>query len=279
MKERLLVVGNLAKDVIGGKEMYGGSAGNLAYGANQMDLDVSVLSVLGRDQFSSEYKEFLLGSGIDLSMTPALLDHLPVCVVSPNGNSWHDNGFFQAFSQLELETAKIDGFRIAHLICCPKKLARQFLARDIDISYEPGQMLVGNPHLFDEELARNSTFIFLNEDEFQTVSSTIISMLTAGLLSRLKALVVTLGDRGSAVYSLVDGVLQSDQYPAFSIPDQFIDPTGAGDAFKAGFFAGIFHGQSLAQSIRIGSIMGATAVSKKGGILKYQLNIQENILP
>jgi len=82
MRERLLVVGNLAKDIIDGEEKYGGSAANLALAASRLGISVGIMSVLGKDKFSVKYRDFLIQNGINLSLTPSVLEQLPVCEVT-----------------------------------------------------------------------------------------------------------------------------------------------------------------------------------------------------
>ncbi len=91
MKDRLLVVGNLAKDVIDGTENYGGSAANLALASKNLGLQVGIMSVLGKDQFSSRYREFLTSEGVDLSLTPNVLEELPICTVVSRENTIADS--------------------------------------------------------------------------------------------------------------------------------------------------------------------------------------------
>lgn len=101
MKEKLLVAGNLAKDIFEGKEKFGGSAANLALAAKRLGINVGIMSVLGKDDFSKCYRDYLLENGIDLSLTSHELETLPVCDVVSKENSisscvWQDNGCEEA---------------------------------------------------------------------------------------------------------------------------------------------------------------------------------------
>src|SRR3989339_319646 len=101
MKENLLISGNLAKDIYDGEEKYGGSAANLALAARRLGINVGIMSVLGNDDFSKRYRDYLLENGVDLSLTSQCLETLPVCEIMSKENSissclWEDNGCEQA---------------------------------------------------------------------------------------------------------------------------------------------------------------------------------------
>ncbi|MFP4546054.1 MAG: PfkB family carbohydrate kinase, partial [Methanomassiliicoccales archaeon] len=49
-------------------------------------------------------------------------------------------------------------------------------------------------------------------------------------------------------------------------PERVVDPTGAGDAFRAGFYAGDYHGYGLRDSAVIGGSSASFAIEAKGGL-------------
>jgi sugar/nucleoside kinase (ribokinase family) len=105
MKEKLLVTGNLAKDVFDGKEKFGGSAANLALAAQRLGIKVSIMSVMGKDDFSKKYRDYLLENGIDLTLTTHDLTTTCVDVISKKTASclWQDNGCEEAMSELNVD--------------------------------------------------------------------------------------------------------------------------------------------------------------------------------
>jgi sugar/nucleoside kinase (ribokinase family) len=80
------------------------------------------------------------------------------------------------------------------------------------------------------------------------------------------ALVVTVGEKGSILYQIKNGQTTSRRFPPSSLFGDFIDPTGAGDNFKAGFLTGLLRGRSIEDCLQIGSDMGAAVLSVQGGI-------------
>lgn len=79
--KELLIVGNLARDLIFGREFFGGSAASIAVNFARLGGKPSLLSVLGRDDFSTRYRHFLQGEGVDMSiLTAQLLEGTPLAV-------------------------------------------------------------------------------------------------------------------------------------------------------------------------------------------------------
>ena len=80
-----------------------------------------------------------------------------------------------------------------------------------------------------------------------------------GLLERARAIIVTLGELGSRVYT-------SDReidIPAVK-PKKVEDPTGAGDSYRGGLISGLVRGKDIEQSARMGSVCASFAVECYG---------------
>lgn len=277
MSERLLVVGNLAKDVMDGREQFGGSAANLALGAKRMGLGVGIMSVLGRDPFSKSYREFLGDNGIDISLTPDTLEELPVCQVVSRQNMiassiWNDNGCHPAMDAMKVVPPMFEGYGLVHLVSCPPKLARNIALTKVQLSFEPGPMLVEDSAYFDKEVARLSTLMFMNEEEFAAAKKNLEEGFeNQDEYHKLLALVVTLGKQGVKLFKQTSGNTIELNIPTPCPHSEIVDPTGAGDNFKAGFLSGYIRGRSLEECVQIGSEMGAACVMQKGGILSDEV--------
>jgi adenosine kinase len=80
------------------------------------------------------------------------------------------------------------------------------------------------------------------------------------IASRVQALVVTLGSEGSRIYT--DGVVL--EIPAIA-PAAVVDPTGCGDAYRAGLLYGIAQGWEWERTGRLASLLGSLKVASRGG--------------
>jgi len=79
------------------------------------------------------------------------------------------------------------------------------------------------------------------------------------LREKVPVVIETLGDNGSAVYA--DGIKHAI---GIAWAEEVVDPTGAGDAYRAGLLAGIARGFSITIAARMGATAASYAVEKKG---------------
>ncbi|HTY99113.1 MAG TPA: carbohydrate kinase family protein, partial [Rhodocyclaceae bacterium] len=137
--------------------------------------------------------------------------------------------------------------------------ARQFHDAGIPFVFDPGQ---GLPMFDGDELLN-----FLKLADYCTVNDYEAKLLcerTARSLDELarevKALVVTLGGRGSEIYC--DGGRIA--IPCVAV-EEVVDPTGCGDAYRAGLLYGIARGWPWLKTGRLASLMGAVKIGHRGG--------------
>jgi adenosine kinase len=137
--------------------------------------------------------------------------------------------------------------------------ARELQAAGIPFIFDPGQ---GLPMFSGEELARfvaMASFVTVNDYEGEMLQERTGKRLEE-LARQVKALVVTLGARGSLI--MTDG--QRIEIPVVK-PEQVLDPTGCGDAFRAGLLYGIAAGFDWAVSGRLASLLGSIKIAQRGG--------------
>ena len=76
----------------------------------------------------------------------------------------------------------------------------------------------------------------------------------------MEAVVVTRGPEGSSVYAAGGRI----DVPAVK-PEALVDPTGCGDAYRAGLLYGMARGWSWEKSARLASVMGSIKIAHRGG--------------
>ena len=82
----------------------------------------------------------------------------------------------------------------------------------------------------------------------------------SALAERVQALIVTLGAEGSVIHA--DGATYA--IPAVK-PQAVVDPTGCGDAYRAGLLYGIAQGWDWQRTGQLASVMGALKIASRGG--------------
>jgi adenosine kinase len=136
--------------------------------------------------------------------------------------------------------------------------AAQFAAAGIPFVFDPGQQL---PMFGPEELQRFLTqarWVTVNDYEWQLLQQKSrwgVSEIT----SHIEALIVTRGAAGAVIHT------RGEQITIPAVPArQVVDPTGCGDAFRAGLLHGLLHGLDWRASGHIASLMGAIKVEARG---------------
>jgi sugar/nucleoside kinase (ribokinase family) len=105
------------------------------------------------------------------------------------------------------------------------------------------------------------TDVFLpNEDEARAITQHADTLTQAAAFRQAGAqtVVVTCGNRGSVIAS-PDGL-----YRAAAFPVEFVDGTGSGDAFAAGYIHALLEGRHVSECVRAGSALGASCVRATG---------------
>ena len=136
--------------------------------------------------------------------------------------------------------------------------AAQFAAAGIPFVFDPGQ---GLPMFGAEDLDRfvsQASWVAVNDYEWQMVQQKT-GWSTADVAARVKALIVTRGAKGSTIHA---------EGREIAIPcartGQVVDPTGCGDAYRAGLLHGLLHGLDWETTGRVASLMGAIKIETRG---------------
>ncbi len=137
--------------------------------------------------------------------------------------------------------------------------AQEFHAAGIPFVFDPGQ---GMPMFDGQELLN-----FVEQADYVTVNDYEAKLLQdktgqtiAQLAKRTRAFIITLGAQGSIIYT--DGKEIGIPTPK---AEALLDPTGCGDAYRAGLLHGIQQGWDWDTTGRLASLMGALKIASRGG--------------
>src|SRR5262249_47892192 len=136
--------------------------------------------------------------------------------------------------------------------------AAQFAAAGIPFIFDPGQAL---PLFNGEELKHFvtlSSWVAMNDYEWQLVQQKT-GWQVRDITQRVKALVVTRGADGSVIHT------QGEQIDIpCAKPRAVVDPTGCGDAYRAGLIHGLLHELDWRATGQIASLLGAIKIESLG---------------
>ena len=242
---------------------FGGCAGNIAYSLALLGGQGQAMATVGKD--FDDYGDWMAEHGISRDYIKVIDDaytaqaYITTDLDDNQITAFHPGAMNQAHEQsvpsdagITLGVVSPDGKEgmVAH--------AQQFADAGIDFMFDPGQ---GLPMFNGDELKTiigQASYLALNDYESQLVRDRT-GMSEADIAAELKALIITKGGNGSIIYA--DG--QTHEIPVGS-PAALADPTGCGDAFRAGLIYGMQQGCDWPTIGRIASLMGTIKIERPG---------------
>nr|ART37819.1 F426 [uncultured bacterium] len=242
---------------------FGGCAGNIAYNLKLLGSEPLPMATVGED--FGAYHDWLDKHGIDRRYITEVagsftgqafittdLDDNQITAFHPGAMSESHRNSLADVDEVDIGIVAPDGREgmLQH--------AREFAEAGVPFIFDPGQ---GLPMFDKAELLAfidEATWITVNDYEIELLQSR--TELSAGdIAKRVEALIVTRGSKGSNIYT---GGHRID-VPAVK-PAAVNDPTGCGDAYRAGLLHGLMHELDWPTTGRIASLMGAIKIEHYG---------------
>ena len=246
------------------RKEFGGTAGNIAYNLKLLNEDPIIMATVGND--FSNYFEWLSQNTINISHIKEIKSLYTAQAYITTDLSDNQITAFHPGAMVESHQNKIkDAKNICLAIIAPDgkegmmNHAAECKALNIPFMFDPGQ---GLPMFNREELLKfidDATYIAVNDYE-ATLLSEKTSLSTEEISKKVEALIVTLGAKGSMIYA--DN--KTYKIDPIKVEDP-IDPTGCGDAYRAGLLYGISKKWDWQSIGRLASVMGAIKIRSQGG--------------
>lgn len=245
------------------RKEFGGCAGNIAYSLALLGGNPEPMATVGRD--FGPYGEWMDARGVSRRHISIIEDEFTA----------------QAFITTDLDDNQITAFHpgamnLAHLnqisdveapklgICAPDGRdgmvahAAQFADLDIPFIFDPGQ---GLPMFDGDDLnafIEQATWVAVNDYEWSLVQERT-GLSADQVVERVEALIVTRGGEGSTIYTKD----KTHDLPVVQAAE-LVDPTGCGDAYRAGLLYGLSEGMDWETTGRIASLLGALKIATPG---------------
>ena len=248
------------------RQQRGGCAGNIAYTLALLGEEPRIVATAGID--FTDYDAWLREHGVDTSQI-RVVDGLKTasCHITTDQADNQITGFYVGAmghaAELSLQASL--GDRPALAIVAPDDPAamvrhcREAREAGIPFIFDPSFQVTAMDGAALAEAAQGAAIMMVNDYEYAVFAEKTAKNGDA-LFDLIDLVVVTLGGEGSKIL-FRDG--REIRIPAAGVSD-VVDPTGAGDAFRAGFSAGLMHGFDLEACGRMGSVTAAYAVECKG---------------
>ncbi len=243
--------------------VFGGVAGNIAYNLKMIGGEPIPMGVVGSD--FDIYSQRLQSLGINLEAVKVKEGHFtPQCYITtdiknnqitafhPGAMNFSHENHVKNYANIKIGIVGPDGRdgMIQH--------AAEFADSAIPFIFDPGQAMP----LFDgddlKKFIDQATWMAVNDYEYELVQDRT-GMDAREIASKLEALVITKGEKGSEIYA--DDTM-------YHIPvveaEKVVDPTGCGDAYRAGLLYGLTNDLDYQTSGRIASLLGSIKIASAG---------------
>jgi len=242
---------------------FGGCAGNIAYNLNLLGEDPLIMAVVGHD--FEAYSQWLNQHGLSSQFIHIVDNHYTgqayittdeegnqITAFHPGAMNFSHLNSVPISSDITIGIISPDGKEGMQLH------AQQFAELDIPFVFDPGQ---GMPMFNGDELLKfidQATWVTLNDYESELMQART-GLTLSQLAERVDGLIITLGNQGSKIYTQGKNI----SIPVAQ-PKVLHDPTGCGDAYRAGLLYGLMNEYDWETTGRMASLMGAINIEHYG---------------
>ena len=255
---------------------HGGTGSNIAWNLRLLKTDTLLVGTIGND--GSEYRDLLKARGVDVSQVQQLHDHVTSTAIIGTDSSERQIAFFHPGADAygtwpDLNDNRDDlsyavvGARNPGLMMRGVHWCQEY---KVPYLFDPGQLVIG---LSADELtsaALKSGGLIANEFEWELLSEKTgcgISDFLVSLPDRQAGapfVIITLGEKGLAIHTK-----KGEQIIPACAPEKVVNPTGAGDAWRAGLLPGLSKKGDLADCGRLGAALASFVVEQEGTLLDF----------
>lgn len=244
---------------------WGGTAGNIAYTMKLLGADPLIISAVGND--GASYVDYLKKLGLDTSLIKQ--DEKQTTASAHITTDKEDNqitAFFNGPLDLAADcslTALPKPISVALVSPTSKSVMLKHLREcreyGLPVVFDPGQQITAFSATELHTMVSQADYVIGNDYEMKLLQDRT-GWDTKKILSETKYLITTLGEEGAviATHTGEQIVIKSCQ------PESCDDPTGAGDAFRAGFFVGVERGYNLKTCGQLGAVAASYAIECYG---------------
>jgi adenosine kinase len=266
---------NVCFMVNGLTERFGGTAGNIAYNLALLQERPYILATAGERDFGP-YRKWLEQLGLPLAGIKEISQELTAGAYITTDLADNQITGFNPGAMKYTSDYQFDGLdpETALAIISPGSLedmlvyARFYQDRGVRYIFDPGQSIpaLDGPEL--REMTRGSQALIVNDYELEMFREKT-GLEVPGLLELTPRLITTKGEQGSGLQT-PEGSTQVPAVPAKKV----IDPTGAGDAYRAGLLKGLALDLDWLEAARMGAVLASFAVEQQG-TQEHRLEITE----
>jgi adenosine kinase len=265
---------NVCFMVNGLTERFGGTAGNIAYNLALLGEQPVIVATAGKD--FGPYRERLVQLGLPLTGIKEIPEEFTAGAYITTDLADNQITGFNPGAMKYASEYRFDGLApgAALAIVAPGNLedmlvyTRLYKDRGVRYIFDPGQSIPawGGAEL--KEMATGALALIVNDYELEMFRQKT-GLDVPGILKLAPNLISTRGEQGSLVQT--DGGV--DDVPAVAA-SRVLDPTGAGDAYRAGLLKGLALGLGWGEAARMGAVLASFCVEQQG-TQEHRLEVPE----
>ena len=253
----------------------GGVAANIAFGLASLGLEPLLVGAVGED-FNADYRSWLSRHGVDTSAVHVSeLRHSArfMCTTDEDNNQMASfyTGAMEEARFIELAPIRARVGELDLVVVSPNdpeamvRHTQECRQLGLEFVADPGQQLARMDGAQVRRLVDGAAYLITNDYE-RTLLESKTGWSSREVLDRVGHRITTMGAKGAVIDDAHGTVAE---VPA-AAERRRVDPTGVGDAFRAGFLAGLAWRRSLERCTQIGAMM-ATYVLESVGTQEYDL--------
>ncbi len=243
---------------------FGGCAGNIAYNLKLLGGNPVPMATVGQD--FATYRSHFEECGISLDHVKELPDlftaqaFITTDLDDNQITAFHPGAMMRSYENHVRDVPDV-GFGIVGPDGYEAMLqnSAEFAECNIPFIFDPGQAM---PLFNGKELTQmieQATYVTVNDYESNLLQEKT-GLNEKQIAERVQAYLITRGPKGSEIHSK-NGMMQIPAATAIRV----VDPTGCGDAYRAGLLHGINQGWTWEKTGRLASLMGAIKIAHRGG--------------
>ncbi len=247
---------NASSSVLDRKVFFGGGAANIAAGIAVLGGEAALISAVGGEFAGSEYDKWMDQLRIDkrFFVVPEANTATAFMFTDPNGAQMT---FFEWGASRAFETEQAPRLEFVHMATADPAFNVRVAERAAFSSFDPGQDI----HRYTKEhlqvILENIDILIANQHEYVGMCKTL-GITHSDLVKEVPIAIETRSGDGC----LISEKGTTTTIPAVTVP--CVDPTGAGDGFRAGFLTAYAEGYDTITAAKVGTVTASFVVEHVG---------------
>jgi len=242
--------------VSGHQVFFGGGAANTAAGIARLGTPATLVSAVGADFPGSDYERWLADIGVATDLVIAKEKRTPTAWVFTD-DAGDQITYFEWGASETFASREAPALDFVHLATADPGFNVRVAERSRLATFDPGQDIIWYTAEQLRRILARIRILFANRHEMAHLAR-ILEVPKESLPGMVPIVVVTMDAEGSVLHA------GGREHRIPVVPVEAVDPTGAGDAYRAGFLAAYHRGHTPLTSCRVGAVTASFVVERAG---------------